>query len=162
MTTGSRFTLHWYISRAALVTGSPGVMVTGGWVIRSAAVSAAALANSPPPASDGSGPSVATRASLDSRSASDTTPATRPSSSRTGKALTRNCVSRAAMALNGTVFLTATTRLVITSPTAVLVMSPAHRGVAAGYHRRRSRDQVTLRPGRGELAGARTTVRSAP
>ncbi len=66
------------------------------------------------------------------------------------------------MALNGTVFLIATTRVVITSPTAVLVMSPAHRGAAAGYYGRRSRDQVTLRPGEGNWPGARSTVRSAP
>jgi len=42
--TGSRLTRRRYIRRAAWLTGSSALMVTAGLVIRSAAVSAAALA----------------------------------------------------------------------------------------------------------------------
>ena len=58
---------------------------------------------------------------MDSRSASETTPTTSPWSSRTGNALTRYSVSKATMSLNVALFLTATTRVVITSRTLALI-----------------------------------------
>src|SRR5580700_6584096 len=117
-TTGSRLTCRWYISRAACSTVSSGLTVTTLLVIRSPAVTPSAFSSSlwctmaliAPPRS-------AFRASLASRSASETTPITLWSSSRTGNALTRYLRSSAAISLYDAPCLTATTVVVMTSLT---------------------------------------------
>ena len=128
--TGSRLTRREYIRRAAWLTVSSGRMVTAGLVIRSAAVSAAALAcsrwcvmvwNAP-----GSSPASA---SLVSRSASETIPMTLLSPSSTGNALTRCSRSLDAISLNVASCLTAITWVLITSFTmAFTAVSSLRRG----------------------------------
>src|SRR5580700_1618248 len=117
-TTGSRLTCRWYISRAACSTVSSGLTITTLLVIRSPAVTPSAFSSSlwctmaliAPPRS-------AFRAALASRSASETTPITLWSSSRTGNALTRYLRSSAAISLYDAPCLTATTVVVMTSLT---------------------------------------------
>ena len=126
-TTGSRFTPCRCSSLAASATVASGPTVTAGLVISSAAVSPTALArsarrrrpsNSPPPA----GPSG--NSSFRSRSASDTIPTTRPSPSRTGRALTRRSASSSATCLKGASRSTVQTSVVITSRTRRRMASP--------------------------------------
>src|SRR5205823_1774823 len=61
------------------------------------------------------GSARAPRPSLSRRSASDTTPTTRPSRSTTGSALTRRCASTRAISLTGVAGATVATSRVITS-----------------------------------------------
>jgi hypothetical protein len=114
--TGSRLTRRVYIRRAARLTVSSGRMVTAGLVIRSAAVSAAALACSRWCVMVWNAPGISpASASLVSRSASETIPMTLLSSSITGNALTRCSRSLAAISLNVASCLTAITWVLITS-----------------------------------------------
>src|SRR5580693_6683966 len=125
-TTGSRLTCRWYISRAACSTVSSGLTVTTLLVIRSPAVTPSAFFSSSwctmaviaPPRS-------AFRASLASRSASETIPITFWSSSRTGKALTRYLRSSAAISLYDVPCLTATTVVVMTALTVGSISTPS-------------------------------------
>src|SRR5690349_7629364 len=133
LTTGSRLTRMKCIIRAACSTGSSGVAVTGGRVIRSSAVRPSALRRSLWCTSSATGPG-SDSASLASRSASETTPSTRPASSTTGSALTRYRRSTAAISLKVVSRLTATTSVVITSLTVAFMSSSlsVHREV--GHH----------------------------
>src|SRR6185437_10634126 len=135
--TGSRLTRLLYIRRAAALTGSSGPMVTAGFVIRLAAVTAFTRDRTRrrvrPWSVLGTVPSSA---SLVSRSASETIPMTLPSRSMTGKALTRCSRSLIAISLNEAISLTAITWVLITSLTVALMawppVVPCGSGVVGG------------------------------
>ena len=104
-TTGSRLSPRAYISAAACSTVSRSATVTAGLVIRSPAVTPAALRRSVRWAMGTTIPRQAwypsCRASLASMSASETTPMTLPSPSTTGNPLTADSNILAASSLNG-------------------------------------------------------------
>jgi hypothetical protein len=124
-TTGRRLTRCVNISRAACSTVSSGPTVTAGLVISSAALTPSALARPPRSKRRASAPLMPpgslSAASLTSRSASETTPVTRPSASRTGNALTRSSRSLAAISLNDVLSLTHTGRADMTSLTTAFI-----------------------------------------
>jgi hypothetical protein len=130
--TGSRLTLRVNISRAACSTVSSGPVVTAGLVIRSAAVIPRALARAAwcamPARNPPTPPGSPRTASLTSKSASETTPHTFPSASRTGNALTRHSRSLAAISLNGVVLRTDIGSEDMTSLTAafIVITQPCH------------------------------------
>ncbi len=98
--------------RAASARDASACTVTAGVLISSPAVTAPALTRSAR-----SPCSVSRNSSLSSRSASETTPTTRPSPASTGRALTFHSSSSATISLKGAALPTATTVCVITSLT---------------------------------------------
>ena len=125
--TGSRLTLRSYMSLAACSTVSSGRTATTAAVIRSPAVTPRALAWSLRCRMPEIMPGSSSRASLVSMSASETTPITFRSSSTTGNALTRYSRRATAISRNVASFLTQITRVVMTSLTAVFIVSHSPR-----------------------------------
>src|SRR5215472_16078056 len=140
------------IIRAACSTGSPGDAVTGGRVIRSPAVRPSALRTSLWCSSPATAPGSAS-ASLASRSASETTPITRPASSTTGSALTRYRRSVAAISLKVASRLTATTVVVITSLTVAFIVVSLSLSLGGSVHREVGQDVVPVAGRRGRRVG---------
>ena len=155
-TTGRRLTLRSYMSLAACSTVSSGPIVTAGLVIRSAAVTPAALARAAwctrPASSPPTPPGSPSTASLTSRSASDTTPVTFPSASRTGNALTRHSRSLAAISWNNAVSLTHTGSVDMTSLTVFILitlpLAPDAPSLVRGWPQRQGRWSACAAEGR--------------
>src|SRR5512132_113823 len=118
--TGSRLIWWRWSSRAASARLASGPTVMAGAVISSTAVSPVALARVARrwrPSNSRAPGGRSGNSSLGSRSASETTPTTRASGSRTGTALMRQSASSWVISLNGVCSSTVTTSRVITSRT---------------------------------------------